>query len=119
MSIVWSDVEAIAPELSVSPLATQDAILEQVNDEEIHDDTWRSAARADRARRYLAAHLATIASNGRGSVGPIQSESVGSVSRSYAVSMAMGSSNLDSTGYGKEYQRLRRMQFGGPWAGNG
>jgi hypothetical protein len=56
-----------------------------------------------------------VTSAGRGGSGPVQSESVGQVSRSYAVSMAEGTSNLDSTSYGKEYRRLQRMQFGGPW----
>ena len=115
MSISWADVTALAPELSTVDAGKQTLILDQVNNIEIHDDTWRSAAKANLARRYLAAHLASVTSNGRGSVGPVQSESVGQVSRSYAISVAQGSSNLDTTSYGKEYRRLVRNQFGGPW----
>lgn len=115
MSIVWADVTAIAPELSTVAAAGQTAILGQVNDEEIKDATWPSVAKANRARRYLAAHLATLTLSARGGVGPIQSESVGNVSRSYAVSVSEGSNNLDGTAYGKEYRRLVRLSFGGPW----
>lgn len=119
MSITWADVTTLFSgdtALAALPTLTQNSILAQVNDEEVHDSTWRIAARANRARLYLAAHLGSLASGvNSGAKGPVQSESVGSVSRSYALSVAQNSNPLDSTGYGKEYRRLVRLQFGGPW----
>jgi hypothetical protein len=119
MAITWAQVTTSFPGdagLAALAVGTQDDILERVNNEEIHDATWRTAAKADRARRYLAAHLGSIASGvNPGARGAVQSESVGQVSRSFALSVAQGSNPLDSTGYGKEYMRLVRLQFGGPW----
>src|SRR5262245_17083854 len=105
MAISWTNVTDIAPELSTVALATQTALLEQVNEEEISDDNWPSEAKADRARAYLAAHLATLI-NRRGSAGAVMSESVGSVSRAYSTSVAAGANELGSTSYGMNYERL-------------
>jgi len=119
MSITWAQVTTAYPgdaALAALAVGTQNDILAQVNDEEIHDATWPSTAKADRARRALAAHLGAMASaQNAGARGPVQSETVGSVSRMYALSVAQGSNPLDSTGYGKEYLRLKRLSFGGPW----
>lgn len=104
MSISWSNVAAIAPELSTVGTDTQNAILAQVNGD-ISDDAWPSDSKADRARAWLAAHLATLVARA-GSGGAVQSESVGSVSRSYAISVAAGANELGSTSYGIEYERL-------------
>lgn len=112
-AITWSDVVAIAPELSSVGASTQAAILADVYTEVVVDN-WYSEARANRAAKYLAAHLATLTVGARGGAGPVQSRSVGQVSESFAVSVAEGSNNLDSTAYGKEYRRLLRLAFGGP-----
>lgn len=110
--ITWSDVTAIAPELATVAGGTQTAILADVATEVIVAN-WPSQEKADRASKYLAAHLATL-SKRAGAAGPIQSQAVGGVSVSYAVS-AMAAV-LAATAYGQEYQRLQRLSFGGPWA---
>lgn len=64
----------------------------------------------------LAAHLGTMAAR-RGTAGSVQSEAVGQVSRSYAVSVAADGAALRSTAYGAEYQRLANLLncARGPW----
>ena len=121
MAITWDDeddlyrVIAIAPELASLDTGTQETILAHVNDEAISDEVWRSAAKADRARQYLAAHMGTLARPGRGANGPVVGESAGPVSRQYGVTVAAGTSDFEATSYGKVYRRLVRQQFGGPW----
>lgn len=115
MAITWATVTAIAPELATAAADTQASILAYVNDEAIHDATWRDAAKANRARQYLAAHMGTLSRAATGARGPVQSETAGPVSRTYAVASAAGSEDLDSTGYGKVYARLTHASFGGPW----
>jgi membrane protein involved in colicin uptake len=114
MSITWAKVTAIAAELSTTSAEAQTEILAYVNDEAIHDETWRDAAKADRARQYLAAHMGALALPGRGANGPVIGESAGPVSRQYGVTVAAGASDFEATSYGKVYRRLVRQQFGGP-----
>jgi len=98
MAITWADVEAVAPELSAVALATQTAILAQVNSE-LSTSVWGTKIEIGRA--WLAAHLGTLAGIEEGG-GAVQSETVGAVSRTYAVS----SGDYSSTAYGNEFQRL-------------
>lgn len=100
MAITWDDVVAIAPELSTVSVEMQNALIAYV-EEEISSTTW--GARAARGKVYLAAHLATMSAR-VGSAGPVTSETVGSVSRSYAVDASSAPSG--STSYGAEYERL-------------
>lgn len=100
--ISWTDVTDIATELSTVATGTQNAILAQVA-LQLDADEW--AELYDVGCVYLAAHLATLAAR-RGAAGSIQSESAGAVSRSYANSVSAGSSQLGSTSYGIEYERL-------------
>lgn len=63
------------------------------------------------ARIYLAAHLGTVAqSGGSAPAGPVTSETVGQVSRSYAqlVGDALASSAWASTAYGRQYAAALR-----------
>lgn len=115
MAITWANVTAIAPELATVAADTQASILAYVNDEAIHDATWRDAARANRARQYLAAHMGTLSRAGNGAHGPVIGEAAGPVSRQYGVTVAAGSEDFEATGYGKVYRRLVRASFGGPW----
>lgn len=110
MAITWADVLAIAPDLSGVGATTQVAIVTDVN-AQVVEGQFPSVAAADRARKYLAAHLATVSKDGgRGAGGPVQSESMGGVSRSYAVFSPAGADpSLDATAYGKEYRRLLRQ----------
>lgn len=92
--IDWSDVVAVAPELSAVPSTAQAAILGQV-DEQLAPAIWGTRLAA--GQTYLAAHLGTV----RGAPN-YQQEQVGDHTR-YA------SGDLDSTSYGREYKRLLRM----------
>ena len=100
MAITCTDVTNMAPELTSVTAGTQTAILAQVA-LQVSDEAWGELA--DVGAAYLAAHLATVGKR-KGSAGGVASESVGSVSRSYATkSTAVG---LSSTAYGEEYERL-------------
>lgn len=102
--ITWADVEALAPELSTVPQARQDFILARVNGE-LSTAVWGS--RINIGRTYLAAHLATrSASGGTPTAGPVTSESVGSVSRSYGSPAGTTAGGFESTAYGEEYARM-------------
>lgn len=104
MSIVWADVEAIAPELTTAavPVATQTVLLAIV-DLQIDDDAWLDFA--DVGRRYLAAHLGSLYANGGSAGGYVTSESLGPMSRSYGLPAGVEGA-LATTKYGIEYQRL-------------
>lgn len=109
--IAWSDVVAFAASLSSTPASQQLDVLEFVNrwiapesfgGEESH--TLRMA------RIYLAAHLATATAGNSGVTGAVTSESIGGMSRSYAVLAA--DSGLDKTSYGGVYKNLIKNSVG-------
>lgn len=108
MSITWSDVEVIAPELSTLAISAQTAILARV-DRQISDSVW--GVFANDGRVYLAAHYGTLVGRGAGGVGPVISESLGPMSRSYGWSGMYGA--LATTAYGLEYLRLLRLAIPG------
>lgn len=110
MSITWTaDVAAIAPDLSTTPTATQTLILAIV-DRQIDDDQW--GIYADDGRRYLAAHLGTLARSGIGNTaGPVTSETLGAMSRSYGTVQGV-TGPLSATRYGVEYERLMHLACG-------
>ena len=106
--IIWSDVVAIAPELAVLSantaldLAEKTAILEYVN-QALNARVFRPEA-LRLARMNLAAHIATVSINGalRRGAGPIASESVGGISRTFAaISTAARGGALVGTLYGE------------------
>jgi hypothetical protein len=100
--ITWDDVALIAPELADLDEDVQDAILADVA-LELDADAW--GTHFDMASKYLAAHKASM--RGRGGAGAqVTSESVGQVSRSYAVSGS--GTDLDSTSYGQDFDRLAK-----------
>lgn len=106
--ITWENVLDLAPELSSLSKAQQLLVLEEVI-REVKVAKWGDQATALIGGRYLAAHKGTIAKNRSGGQGTLQSVSIGSVSKTYAQSMAQGVSVLESTTYGKEFVRLRRI----------
>jgi hypothetical protein len=110
VSITWADVVAYpAPELSTLATASQTAILAIV-DRQIDVDAWGEFA--DDGRRLLAAHLGTLTRSGAGgAAGPVTSETLGAMSRSYA-SMTTDAGLLGTTKYGAEYLRLMRIAVG-------
>jgi hypothetical protein len=103
--ITWDAVTAVAPELAAVPIGVQTALLSMVgvmlpNPNALGDQY-------DAACTWLAAHLGTISQRKSGNIaGPISSESVGQVSRSYAVPTTESASDLSSTSYGQLAQML-------------
>jgi len=109
-SILWSDVEAFAPELSTIDTVAQTGILAFVNTG-LNIDILGGEAHAQlrMARIYLAAHFGTLSSQGgAAAAGPVTSESEGGVSRSYANLMSSGGGALGSTSYGQLYEFIVR-----------
>jgi len=105
--ITWAEMIEMtgATELSSVASGTQTAVLAQVAFQ-VDEDIWGDLYDAGCA--WLAAHIATVGRR-RGAGGSVQSESVGSVSRSYAVSQAAAAATYGSTSYGAEFQRLCMM----------
>lgn len=106
MSIVWADVQAIAPELTSAavPTATQTVLLTIV-DLQIDDEAWIDLG--DIGRRYLAAHLGALYAGG--SVGGyVTMETLGPMSRSYGLPKGVYGA-LSTTKYGIEYLRLLQL----------
>lgn len=103
----WADVIVLAPDLATLTEAQQDMILGFV-DGEISET--KASTRYVQMCLNLAAHIGTVVKRGiNGPGGVISSESVGPVSRAYAVFSPMGSDALlDTTPFGKEYRRLVR-----------
>ncbi len=109
MSVTWAGVVIVAPELSTIALGTQTAILAQVA---LQMDAEAWGDRLDLGATYLAAHLATrTLGGGTATSGPVVSESVGQVSRSYAAPSSIQGSALGSTSYGQEFMRLSSLNL--------
>ncbi len=78
----------------------------------VSESVWGSRYSAGLA--YMAAHLATVAS--RGDKGNLTSESVGSVSKSYA---SHGTDDLATTSYGATFLSLRKTLVLTPFISRG
>jgi hypothetical protein len=118
--LTWSNVTGIvAPELTSVALAAQTAILAYVNgtvDCDAIDADGEDGPTALLARAYLAAHIATTIGVGASGAGAVTSESIGGLSRSYAVAAAVGDDALKTTGYGVAYLgMINRSPVRGPW----
>lgn len=98
MDITWDDVVLLAPELvDFDDVDAQNLILAYVNDA-FNTDSFKTAS-LKLARIYLAAHLATMSSQGGvGAAGPVISESAGGLSRTYA-DLASASGSFAGTPY--------------------
>jgi hypothetical protein len=116
MSISWSDVQVIAPELTNTAVATgAQAVIIAMVDRQIDDDAWGDLA--NDGRTYLAAHMGTVyvttSGGGAASVGSVQSETVGPMSRTYVTSNSSSTSSTDpllgTTRYGLWYLHLVRL----------
>lgn len=58
------------------------------------------------------AHLLTMTSSSRsGAAGPVTSERVGDLSRSYGQGSSQGMADLNASTYGQQYQRLVKNEF--------
>ena len=107
MSITWADVEALDDSLATTPASTQTLIL-AITSRQIDVDAWGEFA--DDGQLFLAAHLGRLYASGAGA-GPIQSETLGPMSRSYA-NLSQTSGELSTTKWGLEYMRLLRIAVG-------
>ena len=106
-AIIWADVEAHAPELSLVGATAQDDILAYVNDAfDVEVFGGEDTAKTRLARIYLAAHMGTITNSGGGATGPVTSESAGGLSRTYGEIDVDGS--MESTSYGELLSELIR-----------
>jgi hypothetical protein len=113
MSIAASDLTTFAPELASLTPEQLDRACSSANlqlDAEVWGD-WLEMGLLN-----LAAHLGTLAKR-KGTGGAVQSESVGQVSRTYAITSAPAKAALLSTVYGQEYERLAQLlnSSRGPW----
>ena len=109
MSIVWSDVTTAFPNdaMLAAVGATEGQTYVEWIDEQVDDAIL--GTRADQVRILLSAHLATVVSSGgSGASGPVSSESVDGVSRSYAVTAAADGDDLSATSYGRRASALMR-----------
>jgi hypothetical protein len=107
--ITWDDVIVIASELADVAEGAQDIILAYVNGA-LSVSMFKPAA-LKLARIYLAAHIATVtAEDGDGAaIGPVISESVGGISRTYAaISAVTRGDGFDATSYGQTFGFLVR-----------
>lgn len=101
--VTWADVVAIAPELADVAVPTQVALLAHA-ERLVNRAAWGTLA--DDGVKYLAAHLGTLTrSKGKG---PVASEAVGSLSRSYGSLVALAGT-WGQTSYGAHYVQLTRM----------
>lgn len=106
MAATVADVRRIAPEFATVADVDVEAFLEDAA-LELHASAW--GALYDRAQALVAAHLVALANPSlAASVGPVASESVGGVSRSYAVT-AVAAGRWGTTRFGLEYLRLMRL----------
>jgi hypothetical protein len=110
-AIVWADVITIATELSTVDGAARVFILTYVNgpamDPACFDGEDGYTTRM--ARIYLAAHMGSSIGKGAAGAagGPVSSESMGGLSRSYgSASVASSVDSTGSTDYGRRYEAL-------------
>ena len=96
--IVWTDVTAFVPGLSVVDSDAQDDILAHVNVIlTVTEYDGEEGVKTRLARIYLAAHMGTLGVNGSsGAVGPVERERAGNLEREYD----SGSSSSTATTYG-------------------
>ena len=110
MAITWADVTAAFPDdatLSAVDAGEEGATYVAWVDEQVDDGVL--GTRADQIRINLAAHLATrVGTGGSGAGGPVSSESVDGVSRSYAVATITDDDELGTTTYGRRAKLLMR-----------
>ena len=111
MAATKADVVAIAPELSA---VTDDRLAVFLAHSELLTSFSAFGTRATLAQALLVAHLLTLfpadGSGGGVGRGAVTSETVGSVSRSYAAPAGGASSlDLEATRYGRMYLALRRQ----------
>lgn len=107
MAATVASVRLIAPELAALPAADLESHLARAA-RQLDSTEWGELY--DDAQALLAAHLACVANPQLAApAGPIASESVGSVSRSYAVAAPSAAGPYGATRHGVEFKRLMRQ----------
>lgn len=105
MSIAWTEVIALAPELGAVSVYTGEFIISYVNSAlNVANFGGEASPKTRLARLYLAAHLGATSLRGIAG-GPITSESMGGLARSYG-SLRQDWSELHLTAYGQTYCAL-------------
>lgn len=105
MSVTASQVKAIATEFSSTDDDTVTAAI-VLAEERTNRTAW--GVKADTSVIYLAAHLLKLDGlQSSAAVNPVSSETVGPISRSYAVHAEAGEDDLNSTIWGKRYKGLQ------------
>lgn len=102
MAITWPDVTTAFPnDTTLAAVGSTEAAI-YIDWVETQVDEACLGDATDQLRTLLAAHLGTLAaSGGFGASGPVASESVDGVSRSYAVTASTTLSDLGATFYGR------------------
>lgn len=114
--IIWNDVTGHAPETVDTPTGAQTDILAYVNTAlNLGYFGGENSPMTKLARIYLASHFATLlpplSGIGGAASGPVTSEALGDMSRSYAVSASsvFSASLYGSTIYGRLFAMLLRQ----------
>ena len=103
-----ADVLKWAPEFATLPESDFTFALAEA-DLVVLGSAW--GARIESAKALFAAHLLTIVRPASAARPDVVSESVGGVSRTYAVGGAAAQDDLDETKYGRLFKRMRRSSF--------
>lgn len=117
MPATVDDVIAIAPQFSEEEPSRINYFLSQAA-LFINRTIW--GPKADAGQAYLTAHfLASTpsASGGAAAAGPLASESVGGLSRSFAVPSMGNASDYTSTAYGRVFEQMKRTLLISPVVG--
>lgn len=107
--IIWADVTALAPELTRVADAARVFILSHVNGPGMDPASFdgEDGFTTRMARIYLAAHFgAGVGKGAAGVSGPVNSESMGGLSRSYGSAMPTPKDAWGSTAYGRQYEAM-------------
>jgi hypothetical protein len=105
VSVVQADINRIAPELAALSAPDFAGFL---SDAQLELDATVWGLMLDLGTKYLVAHKMAIAHPELTSPHPVQSEQVGDIRRSFAVSAPRDPDAYDQTKYGREFKRLRR-----------
>ncbi len=102
--IVWADVVAIASHFAIIETDAQTIILDFVNG--FLNPKMFTDVNLRTARIYLAAHVASYSMPGVSGIGTVLSETVGGLTRTYAVLSTIRLGSIDGTIYASMYNNI-------------